>query len=149
MPAFTRFLRVAALCNAPIVNLSKVASDAQVPRITVYEYFEILKDTRIIHEVPAWRSSAKRKPLASSKYSSSTSESHPPFRAPATSRTAKFDVAFESCIFHELLANRDRRPRHALAAAKNLRRYLCVCAEARRGRWGIQVVPYAQLPRKS
>lgn len=66
--AFSRFLKVAALCNGTIVNFTKVANDAQVPRTTVYEYFEILTDTLILHELPAWRKSKKRKPLASSKY---------------------------------------------------------------------------------
>ena len=47
IPAFSRFLRVAALCNASIVNFTNVANDAQVARTTVYEYFEILKDTLI------------------------------------------------------------------------------------------------------
>jgi predicted AAA+ superfamily ATPase len=68
VPAFSRFLKVAALCNATIVNFTKLANDAQVPRTTVYEYFEILKDTLVLHELPAWRRSKKRKPLASSKY---------------------------------------------------------------------------------
>ncbi len=53
-PAFSRFLRVAALCNGQIVNFTNIANDAQVPRTTVYEYFEILKDTLIIPELPAW-----------------------------------------------------------------------------------------------
>ena len=39
-----------------------------MPRTTVYEYFEILKDTLVLHELPAWRETKKRKPLASSKY---------------------------------------------------------------------------------
>jgi predicted AAA+ superfamily ATPase len=66
--AFSRFLKVAAYCNATIVNFTNVAADAQVPRTTVYEYFEILKDTLILYELPAWRETKKRKPLASSKY---------------------------------------------------------------------------------
>ncbi len=66
--AFSRFLKVAAYCNATIVNFTNVATDAQVPRTTVYEYFEILKDTLVLHELPAWRETKKRKPLASSKY---------------------------------------------------------------------------------
>ncbi|OGT21786.1 MAG: hypothetical protein A2V90_08005 [Gammaproteobacteria bacterium RBG_16_57_12] len=68
VPAFSRFLKVAALCNGTIVNFTNIASDAQVPRTTVYEYFDILKDTLVLHELPAWRRSVKRKPLASSKY---------------------------------------------------------------------------------
>ena len=68
VPAFSRFLHVAALCNATIVNFTNVANDAQVARTTVYEYFEILKDTLLLYELPAWRKSKKRKPLASSTY---------------------------------------------------------------------------------
>src|SRR5207247_5755485 len=52
VPAFSRSLKVAALCNGTIVNFTNVASDAQVARTTVYEYFEILKDTLILHELP-------------------------------------------------------------------------------------------------
>ncbi|HEY6366729.1 MAG TPA: AAA family ATPase [Candidatus Binatia bacterium] len=68
VPAFSRFLKVAALCNGTIVNFTNVANDAQVKRTTVYEYFEILKDTLVLYELPAWRKTRKRKPLASSKY---------------------------------------------------------------------------------
>ena len=68
VPAFSRFLKVAALCNGTIVNFTKVANDSQVPRTTIYEYFDILKDTLLLHEVPSWKESRKRKPVASSKY---------------------------------------------------------------------------------
>jgi uncharacterized protein len=68
VPAFSRFLRVAAQCNGTVVNFTAVANDAQVPRTTVYEYFEILRDTLLLEEVPAWRTSRTRKPLVSSKY---------------------------------------------------------------------------------
>ena len=59
---------MAAHSNGTIVNFTNIANDAQVPRTTVYEYFEILKDTLVLHELPAWRKSLKRKPLASSKF---------------------------------------------------------------------------------
>ena len=68
IPAFSRFLKVAAFCNGTVVNFTNVSNDAQVPRTTVYEYFEILKDTLLLYELPAWRKSKKRKPLTSSKY---------------------------------------------------------------------------------
>ncbi|HLF15174.1 MAG TPA: AAA family ATPase, partial [Bacteroidota bacterium] len=68
VPAFSRFLKIAAQCNGTIVNYTNIGNDAQVPRTTVYEYFEILKDTLIIHELQAWKKSKKRKPLVSSKY---------------------------------------------------------------------------------
>lgn len=108
VPAFSRFLRVAALCNATIVNFTGVASDAQVPRTTVYEYFEILKDTLVLHEVPAWRSSVKRKPLVSSKYYffDVGVVSRLQGRRPAP-RTPEFGLAFETWLLHELLCWRD------------------------------------------
>lgn len=68
IPAFSRFLKVAAFCNGTVVNFTNVSNDAQVPRTTIYEYFEILKDTLILYELPSWRKSKKRKPLSSSKY---------------------------------------------------------------------------------
>ena len=68
VPAFSRFLKVAAFCNGTIVNFTNVANDAQVARTTVYEHFEILKDTLVLYELPAWKKTKKRKPLASSKY---------------------------------------------------------------------------------
>ena len=103
IPAFSRFLRVAALCNASIVNFTNVANDAQVARTTVYEYFEILKDTLLLYELPAWRKSKKRKPIASSKYYffdigvvSVLQERE--FRV----GTPEFGQAFETYLMHEL-----------------------------------------------
>ncbi len=108
IPAFSRFLRVAALCNATMVNFTNVANDAQVPRTTVYEYFEILKDTLIFHELPAWRKSKKRKPLVSSKYyffdvGVVGALQGRQFRH----GTPEFGEAFETYLMHELLCYRD------------------------------------------
>ena len=108
VPAFSRFLRVAALCNATLVNFTKVANDAQVPRTTVYEYIDILKDTLVLHEVPAWRLSKKRKPLVSSKYYffdvGVVSALQGRLVKP---RTPEFGPAFETWLLHELIAWRD------------------------------------------
>jgi len=108
IPAFSRFLRVAALCNGTIVNFTNISNDAQVARTTVYEYFEILKDTLVLHELPAWRKSKKRKPLASSKYyffdvgvvgDLQGREFRP--------GTPEFGEAFETILMHELLCFSD------------------------------------------
>jgi predicted AAA+ superfamily ATPase len=107
-PAFSRFLRVAALCNATVVNFTNVGNDAQVPRTTVYEYFDILRDTLILHEIPAWRHSRKRKPLVSSKYYffdigvASVLQGRSPNRG-----TVEYGAAFETWLLHELIAWRD------------------------------------------
>ena len=103
VPAFSRFLKVAALCNGTIINFTNVANDAQVPRTTVYEYFEILKDTLILDELPAWRQSLRRKPLASSKYYffdiGIVSELQGRRFSPGT---PEFGEAFETYLMHEL-----------------------------------------------
>src|SRR2546426_8719660 len=108
VPAFSRFLRVAALCNATRVNFTMVASDAQVKRTTVHEYFAILADTLVLHELPAWRLSRKRKSLASSKYyffdvGVVGALQGRPFRI----GTPEFGQAFETWLFHELVCHRD------------------------------------------
>jgi len=108
VPAFSRFLRVAALCNATLVNFTNVASDAQVPRTTVYEYFEILTDTLLLYEVPAWQLSRKRKPIVASKYYffdvGVVSALQGRLVKPGT---PEFGAAFETWLLHELVAYRD------------------------------------------
>jgi predicted AAA+ superfamily ATPase len=110
IPAFGRFLRVAALCNGTIVNFTKVANDAQVPRTTVHEYFAILRDTLVLHEVPAWRKSVKRKPLASSKYYFFDVGVVGALQGRAVrAGTPEFGVGLETYIMHELAAYADYR----------------------------------------
>lgn len=108
VPAFSRFLRVAAHCNGTVVNFTAVASDAQVPRTTVYEYFDILRDTLVLEEVPAWRASRTRKPLVSSKYYffdvGVVGELQGRLFEPGT---PEFGSAFETYIAHELFCYRD------------------------------------------
>ena len=104
IPAFTRFLTVAALCNATIVNFTNVASDAQVKRTTIYEYFEILRDTYLIRELPAYLKGSKRKPICSSKYYffdlGVVREAFSP-------GTTEFGDAFETFIINECFAFSD------------------------------------------
>ena len=108
IPAFSRFLKVAALCNGTVVNFTNVSNDAQVARTTVYEYFEIPKDTLVLHELPAWLKSKKRKPLASSKYYffdvGVVGELQGREFRPGT---PEFGEAFETILLHELLCFRD------------------------------------------
>lgn len=108
VPAFSRVLRVTALSNGTIVNFTNIANDAQVPRTTVYEYFEILKDTLILHELPACRHTRRRKPIVSSKYYFfdvgvvSTLQGRE-FRF----GTPGFGEALETYLMHELISHRD------------------------------------------
>jgi len=103
IPAFSRFLKIAAHSNGGIVNFTNIASDAQVARTTVYEYYEILKDTLILRELPPWRKTVKRKPLASSKYYFFDVGVVSALQGrPFVPGTPEFGEAFETFIMHEL-----------------------------------------------
>jgi len=116
IPAFSRFLRIAALCNGTVANFTNIANDAQVPRTTVYEYFEILKDTLILHELPAWKLSKKRKPLVSSKYYFFDVGVAGFLQGRKFSpRTPEYGEAFETYIAHELRAYLDYAGNEPLA----------------------------------
>lgn len=104
IPAFSRFLEVAALCNGNLINYTKISNDAQVARSTVQEYFQILKDTLIAFEVTSWRGSRKRKAISTGKFY---------FfdvgvvrflqnRSLVQKNSPEFGELFETYLFHEL-----------------------------------------------
>jgi predicted AAA+ superfamily ATPase len=66
--SFARFLEVAALVNAQVVNVAGIARDAAVARPTVQGFFELLVDTLIGTWLPAWRPRAKVKEVAHPKF---------------------------------------------------------------------------------
>jgi len=104
LPAFSRFLEVAACCNGKMLNYTKIANDAQVARTTVQEYFSILKDTLLAYELPAWKKSQKRKPISTAKchwFDSGVARTLQQ-RGLAQIGTPEFGEAFENYIFHEL-----------------------------------------------
>ena len=112
--AFSRFLQVAALAHGDMVNFADVANDAQVPASTVREYYEILKDTLIAHEVPAFTDTRKRKAISTSKYYlfDVGVARHLQGRRGLAPGTSEYGIAFESFIFQEIRAwcDHHRRP---------------------------------------
>lgn len=104
VPAFSRFLEVAALCNGKIINYTKISNDAQVARSTVQEYFQILKDTLIAHELAPWMQTVKRKPISTSKFYLFDTGVIKILQNRNTYEigTSEFGEAFETFIFHEL-----------------------------------------------
>ena len=66
--SFSRFLEVAARQNGQVTNLSGIARDASVPRSTVQNYFEILKDTLVGHWVYPWKLKRATKQVAHPKF---------------------------------------------------------------------------------
>ncbi len=106
IPAFSRFLEIAALCNGQLLNYAKISNDAQVARSTVQEYFQILKDTLIAYELTPWKRSFKRKPLSTSKlyFFDCGVVRYLQKRSSVRSGSPEFGELFETFIFHELMA---------------------------------------------
>ncbi|MBI3009538.1 MAG: ATP-binding protein [Candidatus Omnitrophica bacterium] len=65
---FSRFLLVAAAEAAKFIDLSKLASQASLPRQSAVRYFEILEDTLVIRRCEAFRKSLRRRLVQSPKF---------------------------------------------------------------------------------
>ena len=104
--AFSRFLEVAALAHGEMINFTSMANDAQVPVSTVREYYEILKDTLIAHEVPAFAETSKRKAISTAKYYlfDIGLARHLQGRSGLPPGTFEYGSAFESFVFQEIKA---------------------------------------------
>ena len=66
--SFTRFLQVAALSDAAILNYTKIASDCGVSSKSVKEYFSILEETMLGYHIPAYSKVIRRKLVAAPKF---------------------------------------------------------------------------------
>ena len=104
LPAFSRFLEIAALSSSEQINYQSIAVDAQIPRSTVQEYFKILKDTLLAREVPVWRKGRSRKTVETAKfYLFDTGVTRRlQGRKNLSPGTPEYGHAFESWILHEL-----------------------------------------------
>jgi predicted AAA+ superfamily ATPase len=65
---FSRFLTVAALNNAELLNYSNVANDSQVKINTVRSYYQIIEDTLLGYQLEPFRETKSRKAIATSKF---------------------------------------------------------------------------------
>jgi predicted AAA+ superfamily ATPase len=104
VPAFSRFLEVAALCHGTMLNYAAVASDAQIPPSTVREYFHILEDTLLARMLPAWTRSRTRKAISTAKhyFFDVGVARYLQRRSGLARRSPEFGEAFEAYIFHEM-----------------------------------------------
>ena len=104
--AFSRFLEVAALSHGHMINFGRIASDAQVPASTVREYYGILKDTFIAHEIASYTETRKRKAISTSKYYlfDVGLARHLQGRRGLPLGTAEYGEAFESFVLQEIKA---------------------------------------------
>ena len=111
LQAFSRFLPIAGLSNGRLINYTNIANDAQVPRATVQEYFQILRDTLIGVDLPAWKNTVKRKPIATSKFYlfDIGIAHHLQQRRHIAPGTPEYGDAFEAYVHHELRTYCDYR----------------------------------------
>jgi predicted AAA+ superfamily ATPase len=116
LPAFSRFLEVAAMSQGKLINFTEIANDSQVKLSTVREYFQILKDTLIAVEVPAFLKTKNRKAIQTSKFyffdvgvAGSLAS-----RGQVIGKSPLFGDAFETYLFHELCAFKDYRQKESL-----------------------------------
>ena len=107
LPAFSRFLEVAALSNSGLINYSKIANDAQVPPNTVREHFQILRDTLIGQDLEPWRKSKTRKAVSTAKFyffDIGVARTLQGRKGKIQQNSRDFGEAFESLIAQELFA---------------------------------------------
>ncbi|MBO7648971.1 MAG: ATP-binding protein, partial [Bacteroidales bacterium] len=66
--AFEQFMEAAAISDGEMINYSNIASDCGVAAKTVKAYYQILKDTLMGYEIPAYTRVVKRKVVQASKF---------------------------------------------------------------------------------
>lgn len=65
---FSRFLNVAALSNAEIINFESIARDAGIPPRTIREYYALLEDTLLGAMLAPLKTAGKRKAISRGKF---------------------------------------------------------------------------------
>lgn len=68
LPAFSKFLKSAAITNGMLLNYSNAARDAGVSVKTIREYYQILEDTLVGRQLVPWRKSKKRRLIETAKF---------------------------------------------------------------------------------
>src|SRR5437867_2997631 len=68
IPAFTEFLRVAAISSSELLNYTNVARETGVSAKIIRSYFNILEDTYLGFRLPAWKKSRTRRLIETEKF---------------------------------------------------------------------------------
>lgn len=107
LPAFSGFLNAAALSDGDLVNFSNIARDCGVSSHTVQAHFGILEDTLLGRFLPAYTRRPKRRVITAPKFyfSDVGIVNHLARRGALTRGGELYGKAFESWVFHELLAH--------------------------------------------
>ena len=68
LPAFSRFLEIAAISNGDILNYTNIASDVGLSKNSIREWYQILTDTLLGFELQPFKNTKKRKAIETAKY---------------------------------------------------------------------------------
>ena len=68
LPAFSRFLEVAAISNGDILNFTNIANDVGLSKTSIKEWYQILTDTLLGFELQPFTMTKKRKSIETAKY---------------------------------------------------------------------------------
>ncbi len=104
LPVFSDFLRIAAIGDTEIVNLSNIARESGVSVATVRDHYGILTDTMIGAFLPAYTQRQKRRTIQAPKFyfRDVGVVNHLARRGKIEPGSELFGKAFENWMFHEL-----------------------------------------------
>ncbi len=104
--SFERFLEVAAICNGEILNYENIATDCGVSAKTIAAYFQILYDTLVGYEIPAYTKHIKRKLVQAPRfyYFDIGIVNYLMGRTNLKRGTDEFGHAFEHLVIQEIMA---------------------------------------------
>lgn len=103
---FIRFMEVAAISDGEMVNYENIATDCGVSANTVKSYYQILLDSLLGFEVPAYRKVIKRKLVKTPRfyYFDVGVANYLTKRYHLTSQTPEYGHAFEHLVMQEIVA---------------------------------------------
>ena len=111
LPAFSRFLEAASFSQGSPLNISAVARDCAVNRKVVDNYFSILRDTLVSHEIPVFAKREKRRVIGSAKFYFFDAGVFRALRpaGPYDSDAEAEGTALETLVLQEIIACNDYR----------------------------------------
>ena len=89
LPAFSKFLRAAAITNGMLLNYSNAARESGVSVKTIREYYQILEDTLIGRQLAPWRKAKKRRLIETARFYFLIRELYPTYWSSARLHTGR------------------------------------------------------------
>ena len=68
IPAFSEFMRVAAITSSELINYVNIARETGVSHKVIRTYFDILEDTYLGFRIPPWKKSKNRRMITTEKF---------------------------------------------------------------------------------